>query len=111
MSDEWGPLIAHDGATPIGRVPDGVILMVHFLVGGGGRLIPPDGTPLTPRSGNWFWRWRRVRVGWLRWERQRVCDDPAYAPIIAYQLRRTSQVAKLRRIAENPAPLPEEVPA
>lgn len=35
-----------------------------------------------------FWRWEKQRIGWFRRGLVRVCDNPAYAPIIGYRIRR-----------------------
>jgi hypothetical protein len=97
---EWGPWIEHDGAAPVWKDR----AFVRLKVGGAGFV-----TPLNEPSGwddpGFFWRWRRVKTGWFRSELRRVCDDPAYAPIIAYRIRRPRALQDLIDLVENlPAP-------
>lgn len=104
----WSDWTEHDGAAPA-MLPDGTPVQLAY---DDDRLIRPgEGKAVSPDEPNWFWRWKRVRVGWFRKERRRVCDDPAYSPIIAYRYRRPSALTLLERIAEEPQPLPDEVPA
>jgi hypothetical protein len=57
---------------------------------------------MSPDWPGFFWRWKRVRVSWFRTELRRVCDQPDYAPIIRYRIRKPKGFAILERIAANP---------
>jgi hypothetical protein len=89
MADDW---VRHDGSGQP-DLPEGVVLRMRFFTGGPGYRMPPG------RMGRdwpgWHWRWRR-RFGFIG-PRRPVCDDPRYAPILAYQFRR-SGIQKLREI-------------
>jgi len=99
VTDEWGPWIRHDGAAP--QVAPPRTLLVEFE---GEGLRAPSGK-ITPSYPGFYWRWRTVKTGWFRREKRRVCDDPAYAPIIAYRLRRPPALRQLIDLAENPPAL------
>jgi hypothetical protein len=106
MSEEWGPWIDHDGAEP--NIPDGVDFEVEFT-DARGKLVPASGAEIdTTIFPGFFWRWKTVRVVWFRHERRRVCDDPAYAPIIRYRIRKPRALLDLIEMVEN---LPDEVDA
>lgn len=75
MSD-W---VKHDGSRPTYQKPDGTIITMRFL----GDGLRPQGQVSLQWPG-WYWRLKDVRTGWFKTERRPVCDDPAYAPIIAY---------------------------
>ncbi|MDA3888980.1 MAG: hypothetical protein PF443_09320 [Allgaiera sp.] len=47
----------------------------------------------------WLWHHRRVRVGLFRWKVRPVCDEPLYAPIIAYRFRKPPR-ASVETVAE-----------
>ena len=104
MSGEWGPWIEHDGAEPQG-LPRRANIQVAVLADG---ISPEDGTVVFQDHPSFFWRWRRVRTGWFRSELRPVCDDPAYAPIIAYRIRRPDALRKLIDLAANP-PAPSDL--
>lgn len=109
MADEWGPWIKHDGAGL--TVPPGTVLRVCFF---GQGLRPKDGAEIhVPTWPGFFWRWKRVKTGWLSSELRRVCDDPAYAPITRYQIQRPRSTAMdiLREIVETPPPRTIKTPA
>ena len=108
MSEEetWGPWIEHDGGH--GPWVDGRrTIQMMFQVGG----VTPGGASTTQLWPGFFWRWKTVRKGWFGRQRIRVCDDPAYAPIIRYRFREPRAMRDLREIVANPAPLPEGVDA
>lgn len=103
MSDmEWGPYIEHDGGgvppTPVGNATIKV-----FFDSGTGLIVPGDGFD-APGWPGFFWRWKRVRIGWFKTELRRVCDDPAYAPIRGYRLRkpRLTAATRLAEIVATP---------
>lgn len=103
MNEEWGPWVECDGSGgPM--IDDGAAFEVRMDLKGGRDLIgPPDEV----NARNWpgfFWRWKRVRTGWFKSELRRVCDDPAYAPIRCYRLRKPPSIAVqlLTSIVENP---------
>ena len=107
--EEWGPEIKHDGARPV--IPNRCRVLATFDTDSKGKL-PDENQPLTYNSPNWFWRWKTINAGIFGKAKIRVCDDPAYAPIIAYRIRRPRGVAILADIAANPdAPLPCDAPA
>lgn len=75
-----GDWVIHDGARgPVGFTGK---IDVRFMAG---DLIAPSTAGITDSWPGFFWRWRDVRVGWFRTRRLPVCDDPAYAPILAYR--------------------------
>lgn len=92
MSGTW---IAHDGGLPLmssGRY--------DVRSNGGGIQV---GASISSNFPGFFWRWRRVRVGWFRTKLVRICDDPTYAPIIAYRRCGPSPgMALLSAIAADP---------
>ena len=103
---DYGPWITHDGAGI--EVPDGTHLQVSLLRDGIGLTSDTCDFATVPNA---FWRWRRVRTGFFRSELRRVCDNPAFAPIIAYRIRKPRALMWLKTIAENPsAPIPERRP-
>ena len=104
MSEEWTPWIKHDGAEPQG-LPHRARIRIIALADG---ISPEVGTVVSQEHPSFFWRWRRVRTGWFRSELRPVCDDPAYAPIIAYCIRRPDALRKLIDLAENP-PAPSDL--
>lgn len=105
---EWGPLIKHDGAEPVWEKT--ATRIERWIDLKPGLIGPsPDGMIDAAWPG-FYWRWKVVKTGWFRSERVRVCDDPAYAPIIAYRFGwdRNAAVEMLREIAANPPPLPAD---
>lgn len=103
---EYGDWIKHDGGRgPTWTGP------ISLMAEGTGSVGPPDEI-ITPDFPGFFWRWKRVRTGWFRSELRRVCDDPTYAPVIAYRFPRSRHVAALIALAADPPPLsePEKVP-
>jgi hypothetical protein len=104
-SAEWGPWIEHDGAAPLLPCHRMTVQIKHD----GNGEIPVTSEVISRRYPGFFWRWRRVRTGWFRSELRRVCDNPAYAPIIAYRIRRPRALQDLIDLVENlPAPAPGE---
>lgn len=104
MSDEWGPLIKHDG----GEGPDfgdgrGFIAFFDDPA----LVVPPEGGEIEPDHPCWLWRWRLARKGWFQWGRKRVCDDPAYSPIVFYRIRRPRGIAVVLGLLVN---LPDTPP-
>ncbi len=109
MSDEgeWGPWIEHDGAEPV--LPPQAVLDLEVSSHGD---VPAPGVTTSQTRPGWFWRWKTVRVGWFKAVRRRVCDDPAYAPIIRYRIRKPRALLQLIDMVENrPAPTPGKVDA
>lgn len=124
--EDWEPWIQHDGAYP---PPE---LEARFQRGARIQVVEEirDLSLITlerDARGNlllwpgFYWRWQNVKIGWFRTEKRRVCDDPAYAPIIRYRFRKPPRAAAstevgveiLRRIAADPkqpvvAPAPEK---
>lgn len=105
MGEDWGPWIPCDGTGVPVRIAHGQNFLARIAFPG---ITPGDNAGI--HAAVWpgfFWRWTRVRTGFLRWERRRVCHVPAYAPIIAIRLRKPpareasteASVALLRRIA------------
>ncbi len=99
MSEEWGPWVEHDGSRP--DLPYPCFLCVACE---GRGTTPGDGAAISSKTPNWYWRWRIVSTGRLWWkesQRVRVCDNPEYAPIIAYRIRKPRGMAILQEIAEG----------
>lgn len=108
MADEgeWGPWIEHDGAGV--NVPGQCVLEIEWA-DGLGKYVPKEGATIDVNTyPGFFWRWKTVRAGWFRSERKRVCDDPDYAPIIRYRIRKPRGLTILESLLEN---LPEGVDA
>ena len=104
--EEWGPWIEHDGAEP--SIPNLARFECRFT-DGLGKLVFAEGAEIdTSTFPGFFWRWKTVRAGWFRSERKRVCDNPAYAPIIRYRIRKPRALLELINLVEN---LPEEADA
>ncbi len=97
MAEEWGPWIEHDGAGI--SVPEGARLQIRWI---GEGVPPPTGNCDLRTLPNCFWRWRRVRTGLFKSELRRVCDDPVYAPIICYRIRRPDALRRLIDLAADP---------
>lgn len=97
MSDEieWGPWIEHDGgAGPNVTAP---VEITHL----GAGIAPKNGEYADCLHPSYIWKWKTVRVGWFRRERRRVCDNPAYAPIIRYRIgKHKGRSAAMDRLAE-----------
>lgn len=108
MAEEWGPWIEHDGAEPSLR--EGFIYQCNFRLPG---IMPKEHAELDSRSWpGFYWRWKQVRVGLLRTEKRRVCDDPSYAPVVRYRVKRPLALRQLIDLVENlPAdPVQESLP-
>jgi hypothetical protein len=102
MTDEieWGPWIEHDGRAPqlwsSRQWP-----VCHTVVEDQPGKINFSGGTISPRDPRFYWAWRRVRTGWFKSTRCRICDDPAYAPIIRYRLGRPrAQSIAFTRLAD-----------
>lgn len=109
MADEWTDWIEHDGGRP--NIPkQWVAIQTRF---GGQGIEPPDAVAgdAVLDLPNFYWRWQTVKTGWFRKERRRVCDDPAYAPIIRYRFRKPRAVPAgltiLQQLVADPPPLVE----
>jgi hypothetical protein len=101
MTGKWGPWIEHDGADPI--LPRLRLRLQVKWCGWG--ITPAHMDQVTRGYPGFFWRWRTVKTGWLRSEKRRVCDDPAYCPITRYRILRPKALVDLIEMAENlPAP-------
>lgn len=94
--DDWGPWIEHDGASP--QIPNGSVIEVTTIMPG---IAVAAGTTVGFDFPGFYWRWKRVRVGWFWTERRRVCDDPTYAPIAHYRLRRYRAASELIASAQR----------
>lgn len=103
-AQEWGPWIDHDGGKgPV--VPRTQRIQVRMLNReAAGKICVSDFDAITSDFPWFFWRWRHVRTGWFKTERRRVCDDPAYAPIEAYRIRKPRRTVAdlLSEIAARP---------
>jgi hypothetical protein len=101
---EWGDWEKHDGACgPL--VSCNQRIQVRMVPSEAeGKLTADDFEWISATFPGFFWRWKRVRTGWFKTELQRVCDDPAYAPIVAYRLRkpRSTAVNRLTEIVASP---------
>jgi hypothetical protein len=103
--------IEHDGADPqyLPRIA-GMKYRVRFdrrdaYLDHGPSLLPAS-------APQWFWRWKRVRVGLFRTELRRVCDEPTCAPILAYRIEKPRALQELIEIVESlPEPAKPLVPA
>ena len=76
---EFEPWVQHDGGPAPRR--QGHVVVAYAPSDGRVHL----GDTITQTWPGWFWRMKRVRTGFLRWEVRPVCYDSAYAPIIAYR--------------------------
>ena len=106
MSDEeyWGPWIEHDGAGV--SFAAGMQVQIKHDVRG---IAPAEWETICCRTyPGFFWRWKQVKTGWFRSVTRRVCDDPAYAPITAYRIRKPRGMVVLESLL---ADLPEKVDA
>lgn len=105
MTEEWGPWIEHDGAEP--EILSGS--RVQIVTRGEDHLISPRWNEnLASQHPCWFWRWRTIRDGFFKTRLKRVCDDPAYAPIIRYRIHKPRGMVILENLL---ADLPQEVDA
>jgi hypothetical protein len=101
--------IMHDGSGGPRVSHKQTIELAYDLDETRGKLTSAGLEKITPGYPGFFWRWKRVRVGWFRFVKQRVCYNPAYAPIKAYRLQkpRSTEVDRLADIAADPyAPPP-----
>jgi hypothetical protein len=96
--------IVHDGSGGPRVSHRQNIEIAYDKVEAEGKLTTQGVGCISPSYPGFFWRWKRVRVGWLRYEMRRVCDDPEYAPIKAYRLQkpRSTAVSLLTSIVEQP---------
>jgi hypothetical protein len=108
MADEWGPWIEHDGARP--SIPRNSTDIRYQVQTPG--ITPPREFPTVEDVENWpgfYWRPRDVKVGWFKTERRLVCDDPEYAPIVRYRIRKPPTLSvgmqMLQAIVADPKPL------
>jgi hypothetical protein len=101
---EWGDWEKHDGAGgPL--VSCNQRIQVRMVPSeAAGKLTADDFEAISPSFPGFFWRWRRVRIGWFKTVLRRVCDDPTYAPIVAYRLRkpRSTGATRLAEIVASP---------
>jgi hypothetical protein len=104
MSEEWGPWIEHDGAVPL--IPCPRQIQVTVLPPG---TVPQAFSTVYPDWPGFYWRWRRVKTGLFSSEKRRVCDDPSYAPILRYRIRKPRGLTILENlIADLPQPVRED---
>lgn len=98
----WGPWINCDGAG----MPDCVTIpaRVEMRVEVNAGRHPAPGQNIVDWPGFW-WRWRRVRDGLFSTRRARVCDDPAFAPVVAIRVWRPDALDQLLALVANPPPL------
>ena len=101
MSEEWSPWVEHDGGSVEGLIPLSCIINYHSRLPGIAETA--DGQPLPLDLPGFLWRWKQVRVGWFKTELKRVCDDPDYAAVIRYRIRKPRGLSILERVAANPA--------
>jgi hypothetical protein len=102
MDQDWGPWIECDGSGGPVNQPGTVVQVCMDLRLGPHLVMPPDEGCNSATWPGFFWRWRRVRTGWFRSELRRVCDNPAYAPIKRYRIRRPRAIEQLIRLAADP---------
>ncbi len=76
---EW---IEHDGNAP--DIPNGA--RISAKVKGKEGLIVPNAGGISINHPGFYWSWVKVRIGWFGRKLIRVCDDPAYMPIVAYKI-------------------------
>lgn len=93
---EWGPEIVHDGARPDG-LSDGMRIRIYYSFESG-RLTNGEGAEISPDFPGFFWRWKTVRLGLFGRRKIRVCDDPAFRPIVSYRLRKPRGLVMLEGI-------------
>ncbi len=104
MDLEWGPLIEHDGGMGPQVTHKQPIRLLFDMAGAEGKLTCDHVDIIKPDFPGFYWRWKRVRVGWFKYAMRRVCDDPAYAPVAAYRFAkpRSTAVDRLTEIVERP---------
>ena len=91
-----------DGTGMPKGIPVGPLFVKYVSCG----IAPPDSIPA-----NWpgfYWRWTRVKTGWFKSERRRVCLDPKYAPVIAIRITKPRALLELIALAANPPALVED---
>lgn len=102
MDQDWGPWIECDGARCPANLPPVRVQVVMDMRLGDYLIGPPaDGFYIEDWPG-FLWRWKRVRVGWFKSELRRVCDNPLYAPICRYRIRKPRALLNLVTIAADP---------
>jgi hypothetical protein len=109
MSDgyEYTPWVKHDGAKPAPAPFPNARMLVNYEQGINGLMVPEIGSPGRFDWPGFYWCWKTVKTGWFSSKRQRVCDDPAYAPITHYRYRRPLGMAVVLGLLEN---LPDTPP-
>lgn len=107
MSDqeEWGPWVEHDGVSVAGLIPRTCQLQI---ICSGSGVTPEEGETVGASWPGFFWRWKSVKTGWFSSKMRRLCDDPSFAPIIRYRVRKPRGLVILQGLLEN---LPVEVDA
>lgn len=107
MAEEWGPWVFCDGAGGPSVSHDQIIQLRYLKDDAAGKITIPAADYVYSDFPGFFWRWKRVRVGWLKFERRRVCDDPDFAPVHAYRLLNppAASVSLLTSIVEQPPKL------
>jgi hypothetical protein len=109
VTEEWGPWVEHDGAEVRSRIPAHAVIAIRL---GAKGIEPPYFKGISHNWPGFFWRIKRVKTGWFSSEWRPVCDDPAYAPIIAYRIRKPRGLVMLENlIAELPEPVGPKVDA
>jgi hypothetical protein len=101
MSEEWSPWVEHDGGSIIGRIP--TPCRIDYISEMSGIYLSTDERGLPDDWPGFLWRWKQVRVGWFKTELKRVCDDPEYAAVIRYRIRKPRGLSILERVVANPA--------
>jgi len=101
MSEEWSHWVEHDGGSVEGLL--NLPCTIQFQARLPGITEPADGQPISDDWPGFLWRWKQVRVGWVKTKLKRVCDDPDYAAVIRYRIRKPRGLSILERIAANPA--------
>jgi hypothetical protein len=99
---DFSDWVKHDGAGGP-KVPEGTRVEVLYDRSEQHLIRVPERCSTATWPG-FFWRWKRVRVGWFWSKLKRVCDDPAYAPVEAYRFAkpRSTAVDRLVELAAEP---------
>lgn len=96
--------IMHDGSGGPRVLHRQIIELSYDLREADGKVTIEGVDCISPSWPGFFWRWKRVRTGWFKSEMRRICDDPTYAPIRAYRLKkpRLTAAERLAEIAAHP---------